>query len=149
MSGRDQSFILRRGACSFTALIAALTRLLQERDVQVVIGAVKKERSLQQNKALFGCAYEYLRKATGNDKEDLHDYFCGSYFGWDIKDVMGMKKKVPKRTTTTGYDGERDVITTLQLSDFYAFIQQRAAEEGFYVPDPDPEWWSHAQERAA
>lgn len=142
---KEQSFILRRGPRSFTKLIAFLSALATDKEFQVVIGDVKKERSQQQNKALWGCAYETLRKATGNDKEDLHEYFCGEYFGWDIKEVMGKKKRKPKRTTTTDYDGHRDVISTVHLQDFYAFIQQRSAETvGVYVPDPDPMWWGHA-----
>lgn len=146
---REQTIIFRKGvARNFASLIGFLSAIPKTTEFQVTIGPVKKERSLQQNKALWGCAYEALRKATGNDKEDLHDYFCGEYFGWDIKEVMGSKKKEPKRTTTTGYDGERDVITTLQLSDFYAFIQQRAAENGYYVPDPDPTWWSREAKAA-
>lgn len=141
---KEQSFILRRGARNFTSLMAFLSTLDVTKDFQVTIGLVKKERSPQQNKALWGCAYETLRQATGNDKDALHDYFCGEYFGWDIKDVLGMKKKTPKRTTTTGYNGERDVISTIHLQDFYAFIQQRSAETvGVFVPDPDPMWWSH------
>lgn len=143
---KERSFVFPRGPRNFTRLMAYLSTLDVTKDWQVVISLVKKERSNQQNKALWGCAYEHIRKATGNDKEHLHDYFCGEYFGWEIRDVMGMKKKVPKRTTTTDYDGERDVITTLQLKDFYAFIQQRAAEfDGIDVPDPDPMWFMHEE----
>lgn len=145
---KEQTFVLRRGPRSFTKLMAFLSSLDVTKEWQITIGSVKKERSPQQNKALWGCAYETLRKATGNDKEDLHDYFCGEYFGWDIQDVMGQKKKKPKRTTTTDYDGHRDVISTIHLQDFYAFIQQRSAETaGVFVPDPDPMWWEH--QRAA
>lgn len=141
---KEQTFILRRGVRSFTKLMAFLSVLDVTKEFQLTIGSVKKERSPQQNKALWGCAYKTLRDATGNDPEDLHEYFCGEYFGWDIKEVMGAKKKKPKRTTTTDYDGHRDVISTIHLQDFYAFIQQRSAETvGVYVPDPNPEWWSY------
>lgn len=146
---KEQTFILHRGVRNFTKLMAFLSVLDVTKEFQVTIGSVKKERSPQQNKALWGCAYKALRTATGNDPEDLHDYFCGEYFGWDIHEVMGQKKKKPKRTTTTDYDGHRDVISTLDLQDFYAFIQQRSAETvGVFVPDPDPMWWSY-QEKAA
>lgn len=146
---KDQSFILCRGPRSFTALMGFLSALPTDKEFQVTIGAVKKERTLQQNKALFGCAYAHLRKATGNDKEDLHEYFCGEYFGWEESKVMGKKKLKPKRTTTTGYDGERDVISTADLQDFYAFIQQRSAEHCYYVPDPDPRWFLYEESKAA
>lgn len=150
MSVREQTIPFRRGLRNFATLMRFLSAVPLTEEFQVTIGPIKKERTDPQNKALWGCAYEHLRKATGNDKEDLHEYFCGEYFGWEIREVMGMKKKYPKRTTTTGYDGKRDVITTLQLSDFYQFIQVRSAETvGVFVPDPDPMWWHHREERAA
>jgi hypothetical protein len=146
---KEQTFILRRGARSFTSLMAFLSTLDVTKEFQVSIGPVKKERSDLQNRALWGCAYKTLREATGNDPEDLHTYFCGEYFSWVEYEVMGQKRKRPFRTTTKDENGKRDVISTIHLQDFYAFVQQRSAETvGVYVPDPDPMWWSH-QEKAA
>lgn len=146
---KEQTFILPRGVRNFTRLIAFLSAADVTKELQVTIGPVKKERSCQQNKALWGCAYEHIRKATGNDKDDLHEMFCGEFFGWEIREVMGRKKRFPKRTTTTGYDGKRDVISTIELKDFYAFVQQRAAEYSVFVPDPDPMWFLHEVESRA
>lgn len=146
---REQSFILRRGLRDFTRLVAFLSALPKDKEFAVSIGPVKKERSDLQNRALWGCAYKALRDATGNDPEDLHTYFCGEFFGWTEYEVMGRKRLRPRRTTTRDENGKRDVITTLQLSDFYAFIQQRAAETvNVYVPDPDPSWWMHREKAA-
>lgn len=142
---RDQSFLLRKGPRNFTSLVAFLSALPQDKEFQVTISDVKKERSNLQNRALWGCAYRTLSEATGNDPEDLHTYFCGEFFGWTEYEVMGATRKRPGRTTTKDQDGKRDVISTAQLSDFYAFVQQRAAEIGFYVPDPDPLWWQHKE----
>lgn len=140
---KGQSFILRKGQRNFASLLDFLSRQPNDRDLQVTIGEVKKERSDLQNAALWGCAYKTLREATGNDPEDLHTYFCGEYWGWVEFDVMGQTRKRPRRSTTRDADGKRDVISTIHLSDFYAFIQQRSAETvGVYVPDPDPNWWS-------
>lgn len=140
---KGQSFILRKGPRNFASLLDFLSRQPNDRDLQVTIGEVKKERSDLQNAALWGCAYKTLRDATGNDPEDLHTYFCGEYWGWVEFDVMGQTRKRPRRSTTKDADGKRDVISTIHLSDFYAFIQQRSAETvGVYVPDPDPNWWS-------
>jgi len=144
---KDQSFILRKGPRNFTSLMAFLSSLPTDREFQVTIGGVKKERSDPQNRALWGCAYRTLSEATGNDPEDLHAYFCGEFFGWSEYEILGQRRKRPLRTTTKNERGERDVISTLQLSDFYSFIQRRAAETvGVFVPDPDPMW--HADMRA-
>ena len=141
---KEQSFILPKGRRNFTKLMAFLSVLDVTKEIQVTVGPVKKERSDLQNRALWGCAYKTLRDATGNDPEDLHTYFCGEFFSWVEYEVMGQKRKRPFRTTTRDENGKRDVISTLDLQDFYAFIQQRSAETvGVFVPDPDPMWWSY------
>jgi hypothetical protein len=145
----ERTFTLERGKRSLVLLFEFIASLSADKRWQVTVAPVKRERSDQQNRALWGCAYEHLRRQTGNDKQDQHDYFCGEYWGWDVSTVMGKKKQKPKRSTTYGFDGERDVITTLQLKDFYEFIQQRAAEQGFDVPDPDPNWWQKESDRVA
>ena len=122
-------------------LFAFVERLPVDKSWQVIIEPLKKDRSSKQNKALFGVAYAELEEQTGNEKNDLHFMFCGEFFGWVDKPVMGGTMRVPARTTTTGYDGKRDVIPTDMFADFYNFVQRRAAEMGFYVSDPDPLWF--------
>ena len=100
----------------------------------------KKPRSGDQNAALFGLAYKVIREETGNDVNDLHDYFCGEYFGWKETDVMGAVKKKPIRSTTRNEEGKKDVLGTIEMADFFSFVQQRAGEIGIYIPDPDPNW---------
>lgn len=143
----EQTFTLDRGPRDIAGLIRYLMRLDVTKAWRISIGPVKKERTDLQNRALWGCAYEYIRKATGNDKEDLHEYFCGEYFGWKETRVMGRRRLKPVRSTTRDQQGKRDVISTRDLSDFYDFVQRRAAEgtPSVYVPDPDPNWWRSAR----
>lgn len=122
-------------------LVAFIDRLPVDKAWQVTIEPLKKDRTQPQNKALFGVAYAELQEQTGNDKDDMHWYMCGEYWGWTEKDTFGKVQKVPMRTTTTGFDGKRDVIPTAMFADFYNFVQRRAAENGFYVSDPDPLWF--------
>ena len=88
----------------------------------------RRRRSHEQNRALWGVAYKTLSDATGNAADDLHEFFLGEWSGWDVIDVMGAKRRVPKRRSSK--------LTTTEFCEFYAFIQQRAAEVGYYVPDP-------------
>lgn len=97
--------------------------------LEVVVKVARKTRSNQQNRALWGVAYKTLADATGNDPEDLHQMFLGEYFGWDMIEVMGQKRRIPKRRS---HD-----MTTTEFADFYTFIQRRSAEMGFNVPDPN------------
>lgn len=109
----------------------------------------KPERSEKQNKALWGCAYRYLTKDTGNDADSMHEYFCGEFFGWKKVQVFGRQKLKPRRTTTTDEEGNTDIISTLRFMEFYEFIQRRMAMEyGFNVPDPDPNWKQRERELA-
>lgn len=116
---------------------AFLCALPADKAWQVTVSAFKKTRSSQQNRALWGVAYKVLSDATGNEPEDLHEYFLGEWGGWDVIEVMGQKRRVPLRRSSK--------LSTLEFKDFYEFIQRRSAETvGVYVPDPDPNYWMHA-----
>lgn len=137
----SQKFIFRAGE---SALVrgnahAFIDALPETKDWQIEIKQYRHARTLSQNAALWACAYpplmEYMGERGDKAKERLHEYFCGEYFGW-VKPKLGQSR--PRRTTTTNERGERDVLDTVQMSDFYAFIQQRGAEIGVMVPDPDP-----------
>lgn len=120
-------------------LHAFIDRLPTTQSWQFAVTKYHKPRSDKQRKALFGAAYrplmEYMGLRGERDKEDLHAFFCGEYWGWHP-----VLKNKPVRTTTRNERGEREEINTVDALEFYAFIQQRAAEQGVMVPDPDPFW---------
>jgi len=106
-----------------------LKSALPGKTLRVEICQFRKRRSMDQNAALWGVAYKALQDATGNDPEDLHTFFLGEWAGWDTVDVMGQKRRVPKRRSSK--------LTTVEFSEYYEFIQRRAAECGYYVPSPN------------
>jgi hypothetical protein len=120
--------------------VAFLQRLPFDRGFTLTIEPATKRRTKKQRGALFGVAYAAIMEATGlrgtRDKEDLHQFFCEEYFGYI--EATSVSPRRPKRTTTKNEAGEPDEISTVQALDMYAFIQQRAAENGIDVPDPDP-----------
>jgi len=130
----SQVFILPAGKAG---LLAFLDRIPMARKWKVTVDLYKKTRSNPQNNSLWGVAYPAIREATGNEAQDLHDLFCGEFFGWVEYEVLGKKKKRPRRTTTTDENGKRAVLTTLEFMDFYEFIQRTAAEYGVHVPSPN------------
>lgn len=106
-----------------------LLQAVPGKKLKVTVEAYRRTRSNEQNRALWGLAYKVLADATGHTAEDLHEYFLGEYFGWQVIEVMGQKRRIPKRRS---HD-----MTTVEFADFYTFIQQRAAEAGFDVPNPN------------
>ncbi len=112
-----------------------LAGLSTEKAWELVVRPFKNTRSNQQNRALWGLAYKLLSEHTGHEPEELHEYFLGEFGGWEIKNILGQKKRVPKMRSHK--------MTTLEFSDFFAFIQRRSAETvGVFIPDPDPLWWT-------
>lgn len=105
-----------------------LLATLPGKELEVIVKERKKRRSDEQNRALWGVAYKALRDATGNDPADLHEFFLGEWGGWEVVEVMGQKRRRPMRRSSK--------LSTQEFSDYYAFIQRRAAEAGFFVPDP-------------
>lgn len=137
---KEQTFILDRSVTrNLTRLLAFLSALPMDKAWKITVAEHRKTRSNEQNNALWGVAYVAIHEASGNDPEDMHEYFCGEYFGWVERSMFGQRKKRPRRTTTTDASGRRSVLTTIEFMDFYAFIQRRMAEHGIYVPDPNEE----------
>lgn len=125
----------------FKDIINLLRELPKNKDWVITVERIKRQRSNLQNSALWGCAYAVITAETGNEPDDLHTMFCGEYFGWVDYKVLGKLKRKPRRTTTKNHSGEADVITTVDLANFYLFIQARSSEYGVIVPDPDPDWF--------
>lgn len=124
-----------------TPIVHEIEQQAAKHKVKVIVQMDRADRSEDQNEALWAVAYKTLRDATGNDPDDLHAYFCGEFFGWVEYEIMGQRRKRPRRTTTKDEHGKRDVIDTMSFSNFYNFIQQRSAETvGVNIPDPDRNW---------
>jgi hypothetical protein len=130
-------------------LIDFINRLPANKSWRIGVAQYRKTRSNEQNAALWGVAYPVLAEATGQPVNDWHDYMLGEHFGWVEYSLFGRRKLRPARTTTTGYNGEDDVLSTAEFAEFYDFIQQRAAENGIFVPDPDPFWREHKEAELA
>ena len=132
-----------------TSTIARLQALPLEASWEVTVQRYVRERTDRQRRSMFGVAYKALMEFSGlrgsREKEQLHWWMCGEYYGWR-QSVIG--NRVPARTTTTNERGERDVISTVDQLDFYAFLQQQGAKVGCEVPDPDPFWREKAEREA-
>lgn len=119
---------------------------------KLVISEYRAERSEAQNATLWGVTYpplmEHMGLAGEREREELHEYFCGEYFGWKEYRILGKKKVRPTRTTTTDENGHRDVMPKVDFGLFLNFIQRRAAQHGVFIPDPDPFWFEEERKAA-
>jgi len=119
-------------------LHAFVDRLPVSKSWRIEIKEARKDRTCPQNAALWGVAYPKLTEVTGYTAEELHHEFCGRYFGWEVVDIFGERRRRPRRTTTSNEQGERDVLGTVEFAAFYDMVQQIGAEAGVDVPSPDP-----------
>lgn len=141
---KEQTIIMpvespERHAERLERIAAYLARLDASKPWQLIVGPWKKERTQRQNNAMFGVAYKTLGDFMGHTEVELHDVMLRLYFGEVHYEVMGVRTVKPKRTTTTNEAGERDVLSRDDMSRFYNFIVQKAAEIGCYIEDPNPQ----------
>ena len=133
MSSDTRSFVLSENPSERVETVERIAHIMRTvlpgKKVQVTVGQYRKSRSNQQNRALWGIAYKALSEATGNDPDDLHEFFLCEYHGSEIIEVIGQKRKVPLNRSSK--------MSTSEFSDFYQFIQRRSAQAGYNVPDPN------------
>lgn len=117
-------------------IAAFLLAALPGKTLRVEAGEYRKRRSDDQNRYLWGCVYptilrEGAESLAGWTAEDLHEYLLGEIYGWETISGFGRKRLRPIRRSSK--------LTTAEFAEYVAQIQQRMAEIGIYVPDPN-EW---------
>jgi len=128
-------------------LIGYIATLPKDKPFIAEVTKLVVKRNSLQNRALWGCAYKFIKEHAGYDPETVHTLMCGEFFGWGTQDIFGDLRRVPVRTTTHDEQGNRDVIEMDVCAKFYKHIQRWVLEKsGLDVPDPDPEWF---KEKAA
>ena len=90
---------------------------------------INKKRTMSQNKYYFGVVLKIIASETGNDIEDLHEYFKQKYLGNKdiIVEIMG--EKIFRPITTTELD-------TKLFMEYIEKIRSFASLElNCYIPD--------------
>lgn len=92
----------------------------------------KPRRSDAQNRYLWGVCYaELVKHLPGWTAEDVHEYMLGEHYGWERVEGLGRTRLKPIRRSSK--------LSKLEFMDFVSFIQQKAAEHGVYIEDPNEE----------
>ena len=137
-------------------VVHELEALPEGKSWRVKVEEHKAERSNRQNNYYHGVVLEMIAEAWGVETEEAHEWLCGTRWGWVDKKCPrtprnpdGLESK-PRRTTTRGYDGKRSVLNKLQFEEFVEFARRFASTKlGIFIPDPDPNYEVHREERAA
>lgn len=113
----------------------AVANRIAELDTPFRVDVVKGgRRSLEQNAYLWGVCYPVFLKDGGLGEqgwraEDLHEYFVGECFGWEKLQGFGRTRMRRLKRTSS--------FNKSEFTDFLAYLQQKAAELGLFIPDPE------------
>ncbi len=93
----------------------------------------RKPRTDAQNAYLFGVCYPAIADAMGYTVDDLHEWVCGTFFGWVDRKVPKTPRNpegwesVPFRSTTKDENNKRDVIDPERFKKLLESVVFRAA----------------------
>lgn len=117
---------------SVKRLQAFVGALSKEKAWSIEVNEYKPKRSQEQNALLWALYTDIIRLGgeamQGYTKEDLHEFFLGSHFGFEVKDVFGRKRQVPKNRSSR--------LNKQEFSDFVESIVRFMAEQGVYLELP-------------
>jgi len=113
-------------------VIAQIVRLDLSRSYSVDISEKKRIRTILQNK-LYRLWLVCIAFETGNDADDLHEFFKEKYLEPTIKKVFDQEIKT---YTTTN-------LNTIQFKNYLDHIQAFAARDlSITLPDPEDKYWN-------
>lgn len=125
----NQSIQLPKGDRNLSRLVSVLSALDRAKAWVIEIKEARPRRSNEQNAYLWGAVYPaILAHMPGWDAEDLHEYFLGEHFGWEVLEGFGKRRMKPIRRSSK--------LSTAEFMDFISFIQRKMAERGVYIEDP-------------
>lgn len=136
------------------ALCTTLESLPMDRAWRIEWAEHKATRSNAQNNYWHGVIVDALVAPTGYEHDEVHEFLCGSHFGWKDKRVPKTPRNpsgldsVPVRTTTRDEHGNHSLLSKTEFADLVDFGIRFAAKRGIVIPPPDPNYFEH-EERAA
>lgn len=114
---------------AYSRLCKVIEKLDAGKAWSITIEEKKPKRSEQQNRYLWGVVYaEIAKHLPGWHVDDVHEYMLGEWSGWETLEGMGRKRLRPIRRSSR--------LNKQEFADYIAFIQQKAAEHGVFIPDP-------------
>ena len=125
-----QTIILPKGGANRERTATVIQSLPADKAWLVTIEEHKLRRTEQQNRYLWGVVYATIvQHLPGWRPDDVHEFMLGEHFGWEMLEGFGAMRQRPIRTSSA--------LNKQDFSDHLLFIQQKCAELGIYIPDPE------------
>jgi hypothetical protein len=119
-------------------VIAYIEKLTEGKTYSVSISQKREVRTLPQNK-LYWLWMRCISDETGNDKDDLHEFFKTKFLGSVPTQVLNEVFDKPRSTTK---------LNTKQFTNYLDLIQSFAsAELGIILPNPEDLYFADFYER--
>ena len=106
--------------------ISYIQKLQEGKQYNVSISLKREKRSIQQNR-LYHLWLNCISSETGNEVEDLHDYFKDRF--------LSRKVEIFGDEYNTGTSTKK--LNTAEFTAFLDKVQQFAAGEGIILPNPE------------
>ncbi len=137
-------------SAGYLKAVKAMKEFLPGKKLRITIEKWVEKRTSAQCRYYNGVAVAMVCEALGEENNEIRDYFNRQHFGEKVVTHFGGRKEtVAARTTTTGYDGEPETLTTEDFWKLVEFVQRWAAENiDVVIPDPDPRYgeWKKLRE---
>lgn len=114
------------------AVVAYLDRLPEGKAYDVTVVRHRERRSVDQNRLLW-LWIKCISDETGQDKDDLHEYFKQKFLGFDTKTLWGTILYRPVSSSA---------LDSLQFTQYLEHIRAFASSElGIELPNPEDQYW--------
>ena len=101
------------------------------RDWRIKVVQWREKRSNAQLAYFYAGIVHPVCEITGNDQQDIHDFICGEYWGWESRKIMGQVKKKPIRTLTSP-----EPATVEEMVNLCEWAVMRFSHEGIVLEPP-------------
>lgn len=128
-----QTILLPKGDGNRARAATVIQSLPADKPWLVTIEPYQRKRTEQQNRYLWGVVYKTIGASLGymgeEDMNELHRLLLKKCFGSKTVTILNEEFEIPLRTSSK--------LNKQEFSDYIAFIQQKAAELGIFIPDPE------------
>lgn len=135
-SARTATLVKKDGVVTCTPSLESLVSLCGNGEYVVTLKRKSSPRTVSQN-ALMWMWLQCIEYETGNDKQDLHDWYCCRF----------LQREITLGGNTVRVVGRTSALDTAEMTRFMNKIQAHAATElGIMLPLPEDRYYNEFYE---